>query len=202
MTILAAGYGLRNLANQGMRSVAELEAQENAIADQLEAARQAQKTQMYSTGAGIGGAYGVQKANAISATPTTGGLEITKLAGDFGGTTVSRGINNVAGVIDGVSASGTGSAVAGVAKGAGTAAELTGGINNVANALKAAELAEGGVAIAEGAAAAEGATTAVAAAEGTTVAAGSSGGLATLGTIAAPIAIGLGVAFLLNKLFD
>jgi len=89
-----------------------------------------------------------------------------------------------------------------VAEGAGTAAELTGGINNVANALKAAELAEGGVAIAEGAAAAEGATTAVAAAEGTTVAAGSSGGLATLGTIAAPIAIGLGVAFLLNKLFD
>lgn len=219
MTILAAGYGLRNLANQGMKSVAELEAQENAIADQLEAAEQAQETQMYSTGAGIGGSYGVQKAleagkaakagqassqisNAISATPTTGGLEITKLAGDLGGTTVSRGINNVAGVIDGVSASGTGSAVAGVAEGAGTAAELSGGINNVANALKAAELAEGGVAIAEGAAAAEGATTAVAAAEGTTVAAGSSGGLATLGTIAAPIAIGLGVAFLLNKLFD
>jgi hypothetical protein len=220
MTILAAGYGLRNLANQGMRSVAELEAQENAIADQLDAAEQAQKTQMYSTGAGIGGAYGVQKAleagkaaktaqassqisNAISATPTTGGLEITKLASDIGGSTLtSGGINNVAGVIDGVSASGTGSAVAGVAEGAGTAAELSGGINNVANALKAAELAEGGVAIAEGTAAAEGATTAVAAAEGTTVAAGSSGWLATLGTIAAPIAIGLGVAFLLNKLFD
>ena len=54
MTILAAGYGLRNLANQGMKSVAELEAQENAIADQLEAAEQAQETQMYSTGAGIG----------------------------------------------------------------------------------------------------------------------------------------------------
>ena len=62
MTILAAGYGLRNLANQGMRSVAELEAQENAIADQLDAAEQAQKTQMYSTGAGIGGSFGVNSA--------------------------------------------------------------------------------------------------------------------------------------------
>jgi len=199
MTILAAGYGLRNLANQGMKSVAELEAQENAIADQLEAAEQAQKTQMYSTGAGIGGAYGVQKA-----------LEAGKAA-----KTASQGINSVAGAVEGVSANATGSTVAGLAEGAGTAAELTGGINNVAsaieatqtagsaaevagginnvaNAVKAAELAEGGVAIAEGAAAAE----------GTTVAAGSSGGMATLGTIAAPVAIGLGVAFLLNKLFD
>jgi len=196
MTILAAGYGLRDLANKGMRSVAELEAQENAIADQLEAAEQAQKTQMYSTGAGIGGAYGVQKA-----------LEAGKAA-----KTASQGINSVAGAVEGVSANATGSAVAGLAEGAGTAAELTGGINNVASAIEATQAAGSAAEVAGGinnvAGAVEAAQTAgavgegVAIAEGATAAAGSSGGLATLGTIAAPIAIGLGVAFLLNKLFD
>ena len=41
------------------------------------------------------------------------------------------------------------------------------------------------------------------AAEGAAVAtAGAGGTAATLGAIAAPVAIGLGVAFLLNKLFD
>ena len=35
-----------------------------------------------------------------------------------------------------------------------------------------------------------------------TAAAGTGGALGTLGAIAAPVAIGLGVAFLLNKLFD
>ena len=196
MTILAAGYGLRNLANQGMKSVAELEAQENAIADQLEAAEQAQKTQMYSTGAGIGGAYGVQKA-----------LEAGKAA-----KTASQGINSVAGAVEGVSANATGSTVAGLAEGAGTAAELTGGINNVASAIEATQTAGSAAEVAGGinnvAGAVEAAQTAgavgegVAIAEGATAAAGSSGGMATLGTIAAPVAIGLGVAFLLNKLFD
>lgn len=196
MTILAAGYGLRNLANQGMKSVAELEAQENAIADQLEAAEQAQKTQMYSTGAGIGGAYGVQKA-----------LEAGKAA-----KTASQGINSVAGAVEGVSANATGSAVAGLAEGAGTAAELTGGINNVASAIEATQAAGSAAEVAGGinnvAGAVEAAQTAgavgegVAIAEGATAAAGSSGTAATLGTIAAPVAIGLGVAFLLNKLFD
>lgn len=182
MTILAAGYGLRNLANQGMKSVAELEAQENAIADQLEAAEQAQETQMYSTGAGIGGSYGVQKA-----------LE------------AGKAVATPAPVVEAV---GTMEAGAGIteatlaAEGLATQAVAEGATQAVAEGVTQAAAEGATAAIAEGAAAAEGATTAVAAAEGTTVAAGSSGGMATLGTIAAPIAIGLGVAFLLNKLFD
>jgi hypothetical protein len=62
------------------------------------------------------------------------------------------------------------------------------------------------VAIAEGAAAASSAAANVSAgtaAAGTGAAgAAGSGAMATLSTLAAPIAIGLGVAFLLNKLFD
>ena len=184
MTILAAGYGLRNLANQGMRSVAELEAQENAIADQLEAAEQAQKTQMYSTGAGIGGSYGVQKA-----------LEAGKAVATPAPVVEAVGTMEAGAGITEATLAAEGLATQAVAEGA-TQAAAEGAAAAIAEGAAAAEGATTAVA------AAEGATTAVAAAEGTTVAAGASGGLATLGAIAAPIAIGLGVAFLLNKLFD
>ena len=196
MTILAAGYGLRNLANQGMRSVAELEAQENAIADQLDAAEQAQKTQMYSTGAGIGGSFGVNSA-----------LEAGKTAKDAIGTAneAVKGLGTIGkqgGQLTFTPAGGellTGTeAVQAMDKAAGIA-DAGAAAKQAADLAQAAETAG---TVAETVEVVEAAGTATEAVSAASTAAGSTGTAATLGTIAAPIAIGLGVAFLLNKLFD
>lgn len=202
MTILAAGYGLRNLANQGMRSVAELEAQENAIADQLEAAEQAQKTQMYSTGAGIGGSFGVNSAleagktakdaigtanEAVKGLGTIGKqggqLTFTPTGGELlTGTEAVQAMDSAAGIAD-----------------AGAAAKQAA---DLAQAAEVAQAAETAGTVAETVEVVEAAGTATEAVGAASTAAGSTGTAATLGTIAAPVAIGLGVAFLLNKLFD
>jgi len=90
------------------------------------------------------------------------------------------GINNISTAVEGVTA--TGEVLAG-------GAEVGGAINNLAGVTEA--VATGGEAVAaagEVAAASE----AVAA----------TGPMAQLSALASPIAIGLGVAFLLNKLFD
>ena len=198
MTILAAGYGLRNLANQGMRSVAELEAQENAIADQLDAAEQAQKTQMYSTGAGIGGSFGVNSA-----------LEAGKTAKDAIGTAnkAIKGLGTVGKQGGQLTFTPTGGELL-TGTEAVQAVDSAAGIADATAAKKAADLAQAAeaagaltetVEVVETVEAVGTATEAVGAA---TTAASSTGTMATLGAIAAPVAIGLGVAFLLNKLFD
>lgn len=67
---------------------------------------------------------------------------------------------------------------------------------------QATEAINSGVALAEaGAVGTQAAGTATAAAEGATVAASQSGTLASLSTIAAPVAIALGIGFLLSKIF-
>jgi len=175
MTILAAGQGLRGLANRGMRSVADIERQENATAEQIEAAREAQKMQMYSTGAGIGASYGVKEALAQNASATP--APIVDAVG-----IMPEGV----GVTEATAAAET---VATQAAVEGTTAAAVEGATAAAAEGTAAVVAEGATAVAaEGAAAG-------------TAAAGSGGTMATLSTIAAPVAIGLGVAFLLNKLF-
>lgn len=163
MTILAAGQGLRGLANRGMRSVAEIEAQENATAEQIEAAREAQKMQMYSTGAGIGASYGVKEALAQNASATPAPI-----------------VDAVGIMPEGV---GVTEATAVVADTAPVVAET---VAPVVAETVAPVVGEVAPALVEGA---------------STAAAGSGGTMATLSTIAAPVAIGLGVAFLLNKLF-
>ena len=178
MTVLAAGQGLRRVANTGMKAVSELEREENRLREQLEAADEGQKMQMYSTGAGIGASYGVQNALAQNAAFTP------------------------APVVDGIAthAAGSQAVLAGEA--------VVGDV--VASSVNAAAVEGATTVVAETALAETGAVVAgevvstaapvVAEAAGT-AAAGTGGTFGALGAIAAPIAIGLGVAFLLNKLF-
>ena len=177
MTILAAGQGLRKIANTGMQSVAALEADEIRQAEALEAAKEGQKMQMYSTGAGIGASYGVKNALAQKAAFTP--APVVESIGTYGA---------------GAEAVLAGEAVVGEAV-------ATGATQAAAEGATAA-VVEGAVAEGATAAVVEGTTAVVAEGAATTVAAGTGGTLGTLGAIAAPVAIGLGVAFLLNKLFD
>jgi hypothetical protein len=191
MTILAAGQGLRGLANRGMRSVAEIEAQENATAEQIEAAREAQKMQMYSTGAGIGASYGVK-----------GAMEAAK--------TTKDAVNSANTLIEGGTIGSSGGGLTFKP----TGGELLKGVEAKAGIDSAAISADVGATVKQGVEAAklaketgevvkgvEAVTTATEGVGAASAAAGSSGTMATLSTIAAPVAIGLGVAFLLNKLF-
>jgi len=59
MTILAAGYGLRNLAGKGLAGVAAAESVENQQQLAIDQAKQGRKTQTLSTGTGIGASFGV-----------------------------------------------------------------------------------------------------------------------------------------------
>ena len=180
MSLVGQGLFQRKSANFGLGKVAELEAQENAQADALESAKQAGQGQMLSTGAGIGASYGVQNALAQNAAFTP------------------------APVVDGIAthAAGSQAVLAGEA--------VVGDV--VASSVNAAAVEGATTVVAETALAETGAVVAgevvstaapvVAEAAAGTAAAGTGGALGTLGAIAAPVAIGLGVAFLLNKLFD
>lgn len=196
MTMLAVGRGLRDFAQKGMSAVSRAETVENQQRLALETAQQQQENATYGTAAGIGGMIGSNKmmdaskaANtAIDGVNTaldgygtasrsfTGGLEYTPVGGETltGDAAVSMMENTALG-IDGLV----------------TQAPPVEGV--LANA---APVVEGGLV------AGEAATTATAVVEGGVVAAQSAGPMAQLATMATPIAVGLGVAFLLNKLFD
>lgn len=199
MTMLAVGRGLRDLASKGMSAVSRAEAQENQQRLALETAEQAQENATLGTGAGIGGMVGantmmdaskaantgIEGINAAldgygTASRTfTGGLEYTPVGGETltGDAAVSMMENTALG-IDGLA----------------TQAPPVEGV--LANAAPVAEtglaVGEAGLAVGETAAAVE---TGIAATEG-------AGFMSQLGAMASPIAIGLGVAFLINKLFD
>lgn len=203
MTMLAVGRGLRDMAQRGMSAVSKAESVENQQRLALETAKQQQENATMGTAAGIGGMVGANRmmdaskaANtAIDGVNTaldgygtasrsfTGGLEYTPVGGETltGDAAVSMMENTALG-IDGLATQ---------------AAPVEGVLAN------AAPVAEGALAAGESAlAVGEAATTATAAVEGGLVAAQSAGPMAQLATLASPIAIGLGVAFLLNKLFD
>lgn len=191
MSLIGTGQGLRRKAQQGMEAVARLENQRNMQQSAIDAQEKAQEMQMYGTGMGIGGAYGVNKALAA---PKIGAVSQMPVSGDA---VLSGGklfVNQSPAVKTGVDA-----ALANAANPAATGAiaspvGTTGAVSSTTGAVTGG--ATGAVGTTSGAV--SGATGAV----GTTGAASaSSGALATLGTIAAPIAIGLGAAFLLNKLF-
>lgn len=194
MSLIGTGQGLRRKAQQGMEAVARLENQRNMQQSALDAQEKAQEMQMYGTGMGIGGAYGVNKALAASSAPKVGAVSQMPVSGDA---VLSGGelfVNQSPAVKTGVDA-----ALANAANPAATGAiaspvGTTGAVSSTTGAVTGG--ATGAVGTTSGAV--SGATGAV----GTTgAAAGSSGALATIGTIAAPLAIGLGAAFLLNKLF-
>lgn len=184
MTLIAVGQGLRKRANAGFSANAQLENRENAAADQIEAAEMQQQSQLYGTASGIGASYGLQKS-----------LQAGKAATDSVST-----LNSMAGVSEaGEFATKGGELIFNPASGK---AAVTGaeGVTAVSETLATNAALEGGAVAAAETGSAVAATEAAAATAST--AAGSTGTMATISTIAAPIAIGLGAAFLISKLFD
>jgi len=202
MTLIAAGQGLRKRADAGYSALANIEARENQMRTSIDMAQKQQETSMLGTGAGIGASYGLKAAraaanaapNAASSIGLNMGVPTTAVSG---------------GTVGPIS---LGSKLANIGGNAQAAKSIV-DLNNVANIATAGEgvLSTVGMAaptapltapvvLAEGVTAA-GATGATGAAAGATGAA-SGGAMAGLSALAAPVAIGLGVAFLLNKLFD
>lgn len=204
MTLIAAGTGLRKRAQQGFAANAKLEGQEIAAAEALETARNAQQMNTLGTGAGVGAMYGLK---------------------NLGGTTVTSAAPSMSQAL-GIQQTGVNAATSGLpqmstAAGApqlGSAAQLQGmsaatadalGVSTVAPQMSnvagvaetTAALTKTGGDVVAATSATTGAGTAGAGAGAAGAGAGS-GALAGLSAVAAPIAIGLGVAYLINKLFD
>ena len=173
MSLIGTGTQLRNRAMQGLQAVSKLETQTQIANDSLDAQKKAQETQMLGTGAGIGGAIGVNKA-----------LAAKKAAGAAAKSSKAGGLLYQPGGLE--YAAGMGPAPSATA-GVGQVAEMTKALNDTTQAVNT--INAGGTVAAEGVV-------------GSKVAAGSSSGLMSgLGAIAGPLAIGIGAAFLLNKLF-
>ncbi len=214
MTLIAAGQGLRKRADAGYSALANIEARENQMRTSIDMAQKQQETSMLGTGAGIGASYGLKAAraaaNAAPEAASSIGLNMGVPTTAVGGGTVApinlgSNLANIGGGVDAAKSIVDLNNVTNIA----TAGE--GVLGTVGMAAPTAPLAaEGAVVLAEGASAAgaAGATGAAAGATGATGAAAgatgaaSGGVMAGLSALAAPVAIGLGVAFLLNKLFD
>jgi len=196
--LIGTGTGLRQKAQQGLTAVANLENQRNMQQDALDAQAKAQEMQLYGTAMGIGGAYGVNKALASKGAEAAGGGFVSPSGGMAG---MAKGAN--AGAIESTAVRTAPNNVTGIFS---PKSAMAGGVNEgvVLGGQKAAggKVVAGEVIGGEAVKAAGTEATNAVATEGAKAAAGSSSGaLSTLGTIATPIAIGLGAAFLLNKLF-
>ena len=215
MTMIAVGQGLRGIANRGMAAVSRAEAIEDRQRMGIEAQKKAAEAQTMGTGAGIGGMVGANKLAAAARTADTAATvgNIAGSSGEVGLQYVSGGIESlgpaggkVASSLETLSGAteigqaaaettqAVNAAIAGNTGAAGAAGGATGAAGGAAGAAGGAAGAGAGAA---GAGAGAGAGAATGAAAG-----GASGAMASLATLAAPVAIGLGVAFLLNKLFD
>ena len=194
MTMIAVGQGLRGIANKGMGAVAKAEVIEEQQRLGIEASEKAAESQLLGTGAGIGGMVGAKNLAAASQVGET--AAVTGDAVMQGGklfinqspavpTAAELALNPSAGAL--ASPVGT----------TGTALSADGLVVGGAKELAAQE---GGKALAAQGLGTTTTTTGSTVAAGGT-AAGGSGAMATLSSLAAPVAIGLGVAFLLNKLF-
>jgi len=204
MTMIAVGQRQRDLALRGYGAVAKAESIEEQQRLGLEAQEKAAESQVLGTGAGIGGISGATTARALSTEAGTaieganaaldgaGTLSRSKLSGGLqftptGGETIKG--------IEGLNAAKDAAAIK-------DAAVVT---DAAAAGQTAATVAEGSAVVAEGAAAVEGAAVAGEAAvavEGAAAASSAAAPMAQLAALATPVAIGLGVAYLINKLFD
>jgi len=181
-------------ATQGFGAASQLEQSRNAMGRQLDAARNAQRMSMATTGAGLGASIGVnnlmaaQKA-ALAGQPIAGASNIGtgavfNAAPTLGGQAITQGAGTIA-------------PEALAAFEASTIAAPTGGVT----------VAGGGSTLGlSGAAAGEAALAAtapeIAAATTATTTAGSTGTMAAIGAVATPLLIGAGAALLLDSLFD
>jgi len=179
MSLIASGRQQRQMANRGFGAVAKIEAEEEALRRQLAAAEKQAETQTMGTAAGLGGSYGVkQSLDAADAADKSISVLNETIGGGVGRSGGELTLATSDGVYSGVEAT-----------------EMIGAMEGAA--AETAALTEAGAVASEAAVATETAALTEAAAAG----AAQTGPMATLSTIAAPIAIGLGVAFLLNKLF-
>ena len=190
MSLIQRGQGLRKLATSGFRRASEIEAQDVRQQQAIEAAKEAQEGQTYGAGASIGAMYGIRNLPSSSGGTTT----LINQPISYEPTNMIQGAENqLRQVIPSPGASGSNySPVEAVNT---IAAETSLGASPVVPVTP-----EVGAALTEGATVAGSGGAGGAAASSSS--AGASGLMSNIGTIAAPIAIGLGVAFLINKLFD
>ena len=199
--LIGTGQLYRKRALEGFTQVSSLENQTNVAQDSLDAQQKAQEMQLYGLGAGIGGAVGVKKA--MAAKDATGLVAPKGISAGTAAANAGKGVKGLQYTAGGLESLGPIKGAAPGAmetlSGAAETAKLAGETSaSVAKALGTSSSTAGGSAVAggTGTVTAGGGTGAVTGAAG-----GSSGMLGTLGTIAAPVAIGLAAAFLLNKLF-
>lgn len=193
MSLIQLGRAKLNMANQGFGVVAKAEAQEIANEMSMDAQKKALQGQTLGTAGGIGAQVGVNKA--LSATEKTAtaigninkgiegfgkaGLQGDKLTFFRSGTTMDAVVGEAA--EKAIAESFAEKAMVEASKGAGTTTEVISAMNKA----QATGLAEGKAAVDAASAAAAG-----------------SSPMATLAQIAAPVAIAMGIGFLLNKIFD
>jgi len=185
--LIGVGRNTLGQASVGFQQGAGLEASRNAAADQLRAARAAQRSSMVSTGAGLGASVGANKLAA---------------AGGIGGKVAAPA------AVGYTPAIATGETIAvpltqtGMVPALESSAMAATGQTGLVSALPAAGET---LAVAGETAGAVLPEIATAATEGVTAAAGSGGAtgvLGAIGTVATPLLIGAGAALLLDSLFD
>lgn len=178
MSLIGMGRQNLRLATAGFAKDAELEARENSLRKQIEAAKDSQAMQTYGAGASIGGLYGM-KALDSAAAPVIG--QLAPVGQTLGGASITAPVSNT--IVPAAEALGS----------VGLSGSAPGGVS-VAQGLANAGITTG--------TAATGTAAAGGTAAGTTAVTGATPIASTLATVAAPVAIGLGVAYLINKLFD
>ena len=205
--LIGQGSLYRQRATKGYGAVAQIDEKEAQIRDGIKLQEKAQDAATMGQGAGFGAMYGMNK---VYGAKKTAGESLTNLNEMFGksggefafeggglnftpkGGEAITGVENMAGLESGV----PDIASTLVPEGAAGAAGAEGAAGSRRCSL------EGGAAVVEGAAAtAEAAALADAAIIETAGLASSQSALATIGTIAAPVAIGLAVAGLFNEFF-
>lgn len=198
------GIGRQTLgqATGGFGAASQLEQSRNAMGRQIDAARNAQRMSMVTTGGGLGASIGVnnllkqqaaQKA-AEQAALKAGTQAVTSAAPNAPALAALETVPTVTPDLLLQAARADGAAILGKAAGTGTAATGT-----TAAGTASALLPSGGV-LPTGVVASSGTTTLTAGA--TPVVAGSKPILGTLGAVATPLLIGAAGALLLDSLFD
>ena len=189
-------------ATQGFGAASQLEQSRNAMGRQIDAARNAQRMSMATTGAGLGSSIGVNKlmANNAMVDAFNAGLS-AQLPAPYLGTAATTTAPTINAVSAGAAPLNSAALTANVG-GLGTVATPTGAMTLAAPTSAAAPIAavETGAAILPEAIAAQ--TAAVEAGAATAGAASSTGTMAALGAVATPLLIGAAGALLLDSLFD
>jgi hypothetical protein len=195
--MIAVGQRQRDLATRGFGAVSKAESVEDQQRLALEAQEKAAESQVLGTGAGIGGISGATSARALSSEAGSAIKNANTLLGDAG--TLSRGK-----LSGGIQFTPTGGETIKGIEGL-NAAKDAAALKDAAVVTDAAAAGQTAATVAEGAAAVEGAAVAGEAAvavEGAAAASTAAAPMAQLAALATPVAIGLGVAYLINKLFD